>query len=114
MQDYRKTECRLSKNIIGYICQKTKDKYGQIAEKLDVSPSYISKVANGHRTLGLNHLLRLEERYSIPLPQLILEIIKEEDTPEKIRPVYRSMKRALEAGKKLEELIRTVNQAAQD
>jgi transcriptional regulator with XRE-family HTH domain len=55
-----------------------------IAALLEVSESFISRVASGHRSLTIDHLAVLEDRLKLPLPVLLLESeLAEQKVPEK-------------------------------
>jgi transcriptional regulator with XRE-family HTH domain len=61
----------------------------QIADRLGVTKSYISKVKAGERSLTLDHLGDLERITSEPIAFLMLKAMDPESVPPEVKPLYR-------------------------
>lgn len=60
----------------------------EIAGLMDVSESFISRVRNGHRSLTLQHLERLEKVLGKPLSIILMEATPVEATPRELATLY--------------------------
>jgi transcriptional regulator with XRE-family HTH domain len=67
----------------------------QIARKLGVSKSYISRVNSGTRSFTLDHLMTLERAVGEPLPWLLIESIPIESVSPELRPLYEATRKLL-------------------
>ena len=95
----------LSKDVIKYFHDKIGDTYKQIGKKIGLSESYISRVYNGERDLTLEHLVKLESAYEIPLPVILLEVVTDKNVPKGLKPLYKTARDLLESGSFLKELL---------
>ncbi|MCA9242305.1 MAG: helix-turn-helix transcriptional regulator [Phycisphaerales bacterium] len=63
----------LSADLVAYLRDSRGMSLRQIGELVDLSESYVSRVANGQRRFTLEHLDRFEKALGQPLPLLLLE-----------------------------------------
>ncbi len=63
----------LSADLVAHLRDTQGMSLRQIGELVDLSESYVSRVANGQRRFTLEHLDRFEKALGQPLPLLLLE-----------------------------------------
>lgn len=93
----------LSSDIVGYFRRQGK-RLKEIGEWLDLSESFISRVARGERHFTLAHLDRLEEVVGTPLPLLLMEASRNE-IPESQLEMYEGAVNILRAGVQLRKRL---------
>lgn len=73
----------------------------RIAEIMNLSESFISRVANKRRSFTVEHLLQIASSVGKPLPILILEVTSQEAVPEHLAPLYEKARSVLLAASDL-------------
>lgn len=86
----------LSARIVGYLLAQGKT-LKEVGKSLNLSESFLSRVARGERRLSVEHLDRLEAAFGQPLPLLLLQASAGE-VPEQHRPMYSEALRLLQMG----------------
>jgi plasmid maintenance system antidote protein VapI len=76
----------------------------EIGEWLDLSESFVSRVARGERSFTLAHLARLERIVGTSLPLLLLEA-RRKDVPEQHREMYEEAIRLLKVSAKFRRRV---------
>ena len=67
----------------------------EIGERIGCSESFVCYVGKGQRAFTTNHLASLEKSLGVPLPLLLLESVDEASLSNKMRPLYRSLRRLI-------------------
>ena len=96
----KQIEANLSADLVKYL-QSQGMTLRQIGEALDLSESFISRVAHRKRSLTIEHLLRLQEALGKPLPLLLLEATSQDAVPAELAPLYEKAREVLAAGMEL-------------
>lgn len=74
----------LSADLVRYLRVQRALTLRQIGELVDLSESFISRVAAGERSFTIEHLNRFEQVLGAPLPVLLLEAVwQQQVTPDK-------------------------------
>lgn len=89
----------LSSDCVSYLRSHGR-KLRDIADLLDVSESYISRVARGEREFTLRHLNRLELALGKPVPLMLLEAMRKDIDPDFL-PAYEEALRLVRESTKL-------------
>jgi len=80
--------------------------YKQIGKRIGLSESFICRVYLGKRNLTLEHLVKIEKSYQIPLPVILLEATKQRDVPKELRPLYKDVREALKSAVEFQKIFR--------
>jgi transcriptional regulator with XRE-family HTH domain len=97
----KEIEANLSADLVKYL-QSQGMTLRQIADTMELSESFISRVANKKRSLTIEHLLQLQEATGKPLPLLLLEATSQDSVPQPLARLYEKAREVLAAGTALE------------
>jgi transcriptional regulator with XRE-family HTH domain len=100
----RQAKTALSSDLVKYFRRQGLTLH-EIAEKIEVSESFISRVANKERSFTIEHLLMLERSTREPLPLLLLHAMDEATIPNGLSPLYQTARNLLFAGSELKNLL---------
>ncbi len=84
-----------------------------VGEMIGVSESFISRVANGHRSFTLEHLAEFERKLGEPLPILLLEVTCRNSVPADKKEMFEEAMQLLRSSARLREGL-SATSAAQD
>lgn len=104
-KDKYEAKVRLSKDVIKYFHDTVGDTYKQIGQKIGLSESFIYRVQNGERNLTLEHLVKLERAYKIPLPVVLLEVTTDKNVPKELKPLYKTARDLLKSASSLKKIF---------
>lgn len=95
-QDLQKfsVDVSLSAKVVELL-QDKKMSLSKIAKLMDLSKSFVSRVAKGERSLTIARLKKLEERLQLPLPLLLLEAVETKSMSKKLKEQYRALRNAV-------------------
>ncbi len=93
-EERKEVEANLSADLVRHL-QAQGMTLRQIGERMGLSESFISRVANRKRSLTIEHLLRLQEAMGTPLPLLLLEAVTHDSVPESFAPRMKKHARCL-------------------
>ena len=86
---------KLSKDIVEYLQTTYGDNYSQIAKKIKISRTHVSRVAGGKKGFCLGTLMKIEGGYKEPLPLILLKSVKDDDIPEELKESYKNLKKTI-------------------
>jgi transcriptional regulator with XRE-family HTH domain len=100
---------RTSAQLVDFLCDRLKLTQEQLADKLELSPAFISRARSGERSFTIEHLHMMEDLLDMPLGAILLAVPlaprRKPDTPEMAR-IRDMATKALEAGAELGEYMR--------
>ncbi len=72
MRERRKVSSDVSASLVEYVLKESRLTQDQLAEILEVSPAFISRVRGGERSFTIDHLAALESLMKVPLGAILL------------------------------------------
>ncbi len=69
----------------------------QVAELMEISESYVSKVMSGERQFSLKHFEMIGDKLKLPTHLLLLRLVDLEEIPESLRSGYQTLVSGLES-----------------
>jgi transcriptional regulator with XRE-family HTH domain len=112
MQEPKHDSAATSAAVIEYILKETKLTQEQLAEIMEVSASFISRVRAGQRSFTLDHLQAIEQRLDMPLGALFLATMKKAPRDSKLAKAREIAIAALKSGDRAAKAIRASHAAA--
>jgi transcriptional regulator with XRE-family HTH domain len=109
MQQRKHDSAAISAAVVEYILTERKLTQEQLAEILEVSASFISRVRAGQRSFTLDHLQAIEERLEMPLGALFLATMKKTPRDNKLAKAREIAIIALRSGDRAAKAIRAFN-----
>jgi transcriptional regulator with XRE-family HTH domain len=99
-KELQKTDSSLSAEVVTFLREQglTLKEIGQL---LDLSESFMSRVARGERSLTIDHLKKLEQNLNQPLPLLLLQATAKTSISKELRPYYDEALKLLERSGRL-------------
>jgi transcriptional regulator with XRE-family HTH domain len=95
----------LSANIVKYLQAKNLSQR-EIAQRMNVTESFISHVVKGNRNFSIEHLEKIAEMEDMTLPELLANATPVETVPEKHRKSFELLLEGLKASNDLRSHLR--------
>ena len=97
----RHIDSTLSADIINYLRTEKEMTLSEISRMLDLSVSFLSRVAGKQRSFTIEHLVTLEKQLGQPLPLLLLKATSRESVPKHLSHLYDDLVELLAASGKI-------------
>jgi transcriptional regulator with XRE-family HTH domain len=102
----RGVSSRLSNLLVDWLVRERGMSQEEVAEMLEVSAGFVSRVRSGERRLTVDHLETMSQGVGLPLGAMLLAAMPEPTDKPEVRAIRELVVRLLENGDKATEAIR--------
>ena len=106
MSQRRKVSSDVSAAVVTYVLREKRLTQEELAEAIEVSPAFISRVRTGERSLTVDHLKALEGITGVPLGALLLAAVPLPEPTGKMKKLHEMAREAIAQADRAAEAVR--------
>lgn len=92
--------------VIAYVLREKQLTQEQLADALEVSPAFVSRVRTGERSLTIDHLTALEGITGVPLGALLLAAVPLREPKGKMKKLHEMAREAIAQADRVADSVR--------
>lgn len=106
MSQRRKVSSEISAAVVTYVLREKRLTQEELADAIEVSPAFISRVRTGERSLTVDHLSALEAITGVPLGALLLAAVPLPKPTAKVKKLHDLAREAIAQADRVTEAVR--------